>query len=92
MAALTTIAAIAGIASAAASIGGSLTHKKPKGPQLPPAPDPNADALAAAQAATAAGAKRKQGTGSSGRAGTILTGPDGASDAAPVERKTLLGL
>lgn len=57
------------------------------------APDVNSQqAIAATQAAQQAAAQRKRALASFGRSDTILTGPRGIENAAPTQRKTLLGL
>lgn len=96
MAALTTIAAVAAIASSAFSVGKTLTQKAPAGPgalpDVPKAPDAAADQQAADEAATKAGIAARQKTKAApGLSSTILTGPSGVTAPAPVAYKTLLG-
>lgn len=75
----------------------TLLHAAANGPALPdvpPAPDEQADAAATAKAAEAAARaqRAKAGTAAArGYASTLLTGPSGDSTPAPVAYKTLLG-
>lgn len=92
MAALTTVAAIAALGTAGASVVKSLSHKKPAVPQLPPAPVPLDMNLQAAKAASIAQTRASALAGGQGtHGGTLLTGPSGVLSPAPTAPKTLLG-
>lgn len=88
-----TIAAVAAVASASASIY-SAVKSKPKAPTFDSLGAPNpADAQIKADAASAqaAGAQRKKTSAAKGFSSTILTSPQGASLQPVTGRATLLG-
>jgi hypothetical protein len=90
MAALSTIAAIAGLGIAGVGLGKSLTAKTPRAPGLLPLPDaPVIDEMAEQREAEAA---RRRTPRRSVRRATVLTGPLGLTNEASVKRASLLGL
>ena len=96
-AATSTVLAIAAIAASVASTAYTLTQKPekaPAAPQLPEAPgeDPADKARMEKERSDVVTRIRRRASGAgAGRASTLLTGADGVTDAAPTERKTLLG-
>ena len=99
MAALSTIATLGMLALGTAQTIASAKGKKPEMPTVPTPdlPKPSPDLPEDQRRRIAAIALRRQraalssGGASTGRAGTILTGPMGLDSAPSVERKTLLG-
>lgn len=87
MAALSTLAAIA-IGGLVGGIASGAGKKAPKAPALPAVPAPPDPAIAQSLESQAVAQRRKR----QPAAGTLLTGPSGLADSAPVMRKTLLGL
>lgn len=88
-----------GLLGAAALIKAKQKHKTPRAPGsdayaslLGDAPDTTADTAQAYSASVAAAAlQRRKAAGGTGRASTLLTGPQGVTNSAPLARNTLLG-
>lgn len=97
MAALSTLALLAGGALAGAVAGHAMSPKAPKQapamPTMPAAPDPKVQSQ---EAEAAAALRRRARAAMSGRAGTmngtLLTSPQGLGAPASTAPKTLLGL